>query len=264
MLSGLRALRGPLCRQGTPCAVTAALGVNRRALSYSRILLGADFYKVLGVDKNASEADIKTAYRKLAMQLHPDRNPGNKEATEKFQEVAHAYEVLSDSSKREIYDKYGEEGLKMGAGGMGAGMQYHDPMDIFRMFTQGFGGGGFPGQSRQAPDQGEDVVQELPVTLEEMFSGVTKEVKYMAQVACPTCEGTGSKTKKAPSRCVECKGTGQKVTVRQVGPGMLQQMISQCPACNGQGRFVAAKDRCPDCRGQAVVTQLRTANIRVK
>lgn len=214
------------------------------------------FYEILGVSQNASEDEIKKAYRKAAMKNHPDKGGD----PEKFKELAQAYEVLSDSQKREIYDQYGEDALKEG---MGAGGGMHDPFDIFESFFGGnpFGGGGSGRGRRQR--RGDDVVHPLKVSLEELYSGITKKLSLARNVICSKCSGKGSKSG-ASMKCSGCKGTGMKVSIRQLGPGMIQQMQHPCNECKGTGETISDKDRCPQCKGEKVVQEKKVIEVHVE
>ncbi|KAF3669897.1 Chaperone protein dnaJ 3 [Capsicum annuum] len=214
------------------------------------------YYEILGVSKNAKEDEIKKAYRKAAMKNHPDKGGD----PEKFKELAQAYEVLSDSQKREIYDQYGEDALKEGMGG-GGGM--HDPFDIFESFFGGnpFGGGGSGRGRRQR--RGEDVVHPLKVSLEDLYSGITKKLSLSRNVICSKCSGKGSKSG-ASTKCSGCKGTGMKVSIRQLGPGMIQQMQHPCNECKGTGETIDDKDRCPQCKGEKVVPEKKVLEVHVE
>ncbi len=217
-----------------------------------------DYYEVLGVDKNASANDIKKAYRKLAIQYHPDKNPGDKEAEEKFKEAAEAYGVLSDPDKKARYDQFGFEGLggAGGAGGFnGAGM---DINDIFSMFGDifggrggfgGFGGFGGGGSSRPAKFRGSDQRVKVKLTLQEIASGVTKKFKLKKYVPCTHCNGSGAENG-AVETCPECKGTGRVIRTQQSFFGMMQSEVA-CPHCNGQGKII--KNKCKHCNGDGIV-----------
>ncbi|PHT34937.1 Chaperone protein dnaJ 3 [Capsicum baccatum] len=214
------------------------------------------YYEILGVSKNATEDEIKKAYRKAAMKNHPDKGGD----PEKFKELAQAYEVLSDSQKREIYDQYGEDALKEGMGGGGG---RHDPFDIFESFFGGnpFGGGGSGRGRRQR--RGEDVVHPLKVSLEDLYSGITKKLSLSRNVICSKCSGKGSKSG-ASTKCSGCKGTGMKVSIRQLGPGMIQQMQHPCNECKGTGETIDDKDRCPQCKGEKVVPEKKVLEVHVE
>lgn len=219
-----------------------------------------DYYEILGVDKNADDATIKKAYRKLAMQYHPDKNPDNKEAEEKFKEASEAYEVLSDKEKRKIYDQYGHSGLENQFGG--TGFSWEDFMhrsDLGDIFGDGFGsifdtifGGGFGGRTQRSSsrsNRGEDLQIELSLSLQEIAKGVEKTVKIGIKEPCEKCGGSGSAEGKTES-CPHCKGTGQIRQIRQSLFGRMQT-VSECPNCNGEGRII--KNKCSKCYGEGRV-----------
>ena len=223
-----------------------------------------DYYEVLGVSKTASEAEIKAAYKKLAIKYHPDRNPGDKEAEEKFNEAAEAYDVLHDPEKRQRYDQFGHEGLN-GAGGFGAsgGMNMDD---IFSMFGDIFGGHGFGsafgfggGGSRQTRFQGADLRLKVKVTLNEVLTGTTKKFKVRKKVACPHCHGSGSEDGKADT-CPQCKGTGYVVRTVSTMLGRMQTQ-SACTNCNGTGHII--KNKCSECKGEGVVNGEEVIEVRI-
>jgi len=202
-------------------------------------------YDTLGVSPSAQSNEIKKAYRKLALKLHPDKNPGP-EAEQKFKEVSAAYEVLSDEQKRETYDRYGLEGLKEGRGGGGG----FDGNDIFSMFFGGGGGSPFGGGGRsRGPRRGQDIGHELRVQLEDLYNGKSKKLAIQRQVICTKCDGKGGNG--APTRCSICKGTGMTVRVHRMGP-MIQQVQSPCGDCRGEGEMWSAKDKCRTCNGRKV------------
>eukprot|EP00850_Spirogloea_muscicola_P015105 SM000113S24061 [mRNA] locus=s113:188853:191297:- [translate_table: standard] len=218
------------------------------------------FYDVLGVPKNATTDDLKKAYRKAAIKNHPDKGGD----PEKFKELSQAYEVLSDAEKREIYDQYGEDALKEGMGG-GGGM--HNPFDIFESFF-GSGGGGHPfggggGSGRRRQRRGEDVVHALKVTLEDLYNGTSKKLSLSRNVICTKCKGKGSKTG-ASGRCAGCQGSGMKVSIRQLGPSMIQQMQHVCPECKGSGETISEKDKCTACKGSKVVQEKKLLEVHVE
>lgn len=200
------------------------------------------FYDILGVSPSASESELKKAYRKLALKYHPDKNP---DAGDKFKDISHAYDILSDTQKREIYDSYGEAGLSND--GAGAGM---DPNDIFSSFFGGgmFGGGG--GGRRRGPEKGKTAVYNLKVKLEDLFKGKVTKLSVAKQVLCDGCDGIGG-TKESVVSCKSCQGKGVRVTVRQMGP-MIQQFQEVCPSCKGDGESIDPKGRCTKCQGAKV------------
>ena len=218
-----------------------------------------DYYEVLGVDKNASPEDLKKAYRKLALKYHPDRNPGDKEAEEKFKEAAEAYDVLSNPDKKARYDQFGHAGLD-GAGGYGAqGMSMDDIFsNLGNIFGDLFGGGGFSfsgfgdshsrGGSRSM-SRGSNLRIKVKLTLEEIDKGVEKKIKVNKYVSCKTCGGTGARNNSYET-CSHCHGTGVITELRRSLFGQMQTQ-SACPYCGGQGRII--KDKCPDCHGEGIV-----------
>uniref|UniRef100_A0A061S5K7 DnaJ homolog subfamily A member 2 n=1 Tax=Tetraselmis sp. GSL018 TaxID=582737 RepID=A0A061S5K7_9CHLO len=209
-----------------------------------------EYYELLGVSQSASIEDLKKAYRKAAIKNHPDKGGD----VEKFKKISQAYEVLSDPEKRQIYDKYGEEGLKEGMGGGGGG---HDPFDIFEQF---FGGGG---RRSRGPRKTEDVAHALKLSLEELYCGTTKKMALGRNKLCDKCEGTGSKSGMSVT-CSSCQGNGIKVTIRQLGPGMIQQMQSQCDVCQGTGESIADSDRCSKCHGAKVIREREVLEVHVQ
>ncbi len=226
-----------------------------------------DYYEVLGVSKNATAEEIKKAYRKKAIQYHPDKNPGDKEAEEKFKEAAEAYDVLSDANKRARYDQFGHSmgpqgfgggGGYGGFGGFGGGMSMED---IFAHFGDIFGGrfagedafGGFGGaaggRARRHVNRGTDLRITVKVTLKDIMNGVDKKLKIPKLVACSHCKGTGAKDGTAFHTCQRCHGTGYVTTVQQTFMGTMQSQ-SVCPECNGEGKVITEK--CTHCNGQGV------------
>ncbi len=216
-----------------------------------------DYYEVLGVERTASAAEIKKAYRKLAIQYHPDKNPGDKEAEEKFKEAAEAYSVLSDADKKARYDQFGFEGVSGAGGGSGFGGAGMDMNDIFSMFGDifgghgGFGGFGGFGGSGAGPTKfrGSDQRVKVKLTLQEIANGVTKKFKLKKYVTCTHCNGSGAKGG-AVETCPDCKGTGRVVRTQQSFFGMMRSEVA-CPRCNGQGKIV--KEKCPHCNGDGIM-----------
>lgn len=229
-----------------------------------------DYYEILGVSKSASKDDLKKAYRKLAMQYHPDRNPGNKEAEEKFKEAAEAYEILNNEEKRARYDRFGHEGVR----GNGYGSQgFSDINDIFSHFSDIFGGGGssifddFFGSTSQRGRQrkgtgvpGSDLRVNLKLTLEEISEGVSKKIKIKKQIKCDSCNGTGAESGTSKKTCPVCHGTGEIKTVSRSVFGQFVN-IQPCNNCNGEGEIVDTP--CKKCMGDGRVSEEVTINIDV-
>lgn len=213
------------------------------------------YYEILGVPKNASQDELKKAYRKAALKNHPDK--GGDPA--KFKDIAQAYEVLSDPEKRDIYDQYGEDALKEGMGGGGG----HDPFDIFQSLFGGnpFGGGSSRGGRRQR--RGEDVVHPLKASLEDLYNGTSKKLSLSRNVLCSKCQGKGTKSG-ASMKCEECQGKGVKVSIRQLGPSMLQQVQQNCNPCRGTGEIINKEDRCPQCKGEKVLLDKKMLEVVVE
>ena len=221
-----------------------------------------DYYEVLGVEKSATAEEIKKAYRKKAMQFHPDRNPGDKTAEEKFKEVGEAYEVLSDDDKRARYDQFGFQGVDPnfgGGNGFGGGFGgFGDFGDLGDIFGEFFGGGSRRASNTNAPRRGENVGVRLDLTFEEAAFGCEKEVSAQRIENCASCGGSGS-ADGVIETCSQCHGTGQVRTVQNF-MGMQMQSTSVCPSCNGRGKMV--KTPCSTCRGKGKVR--RTQKIKVK
>ena len=221
-----------------------------------------DYYEVLGVEKNASADEIKKAYRKSAMKYHPDRNPGDKEAEEKFKELGEAYEVLSDQEKRSRYDQFGFAGVDPnyggGAGGYGGGFGFDGFGDFGDIFGEFFGGGSRRQNTQNMPRRGENVGARLELTFEEAAFGVEKEVSAQRIENCAACNGSGS-ADGVIETCSQCHGSGQVRTVRNI-MGMQMQSQTTCPQCSGRGKIV--KNPCNTCRGKGKVR--RTQKIKVK
>ncbi|QLY24364.1 molecular chaperone DnaJ [Bdellovibrio sp. KM01] len=206
-----------------------------------------DFYEILGVEKGADQDTIKKAYRKMAMQYHPDKNPGNKEAEEKFKEAAGAYEVLSDTQKRAQYDRFGHDAFTSRGGGGGG---FQDAEDIFShfgdIFGDLFGGGGGPRQQRRnrnEPRRGSDLRYVTEIQLKDVISGLEKEIEFDTDENCKTCNGSGAEKGSHSETCHTCGGSGQ--VVRSQG---FFAMASTCPTCHGQGTVV--KNPCKPCKGK--------------
>lgn len=226
-----------------------------------------DYYKILGVERSASPDEIKKAYRKVALQYHPDRNPDNPEAEAKFKEAAEAYNVLRDPDKRARYDQFGAEGVDGagGFGGFGGGM---DLNDIFRQFGDIFGGGfsgfggfgGYAGSPGKRHLKGADMRMKVRLTLEEIASGVTKKFKVKKDVACPECNGSGCEKGHDPETCPTCHGNGYVIRSRRSILGMMQSQ-EVCPDCHGEG--VVIKNKCSHCHGNGVVSGEEIVEINI-
>lgn len=227
-----------------------------------------DYYEILGVNKDASEGEIKRAYRKLAMKYHPDRNSNNPEAEKKFKEASEAFEVLKDADKRARYDQFGHAGLS-GAGGFDSDFQDVSFDDIFSRFSDIFGGdifggmGGAEGRSRRRSgtgQPGDDLKIQLKLTLEEIAFGVEKEVKVKKYVRCETCNGTGAESDEDFMTCGTCNGVGE---VRQVTRTMFGQFVNvqPCPNCHGEGRTI--RNKCGTCNGEGRVKGEENIKIQI-
>lgn len=228
-----------------------------------------DYYEVLGLSKGASESEIKSAYRKMAMKYHPDRNPDNKDAEEKFKEVNEAYSILSDPKKKSRYDKFGFAGVDpnagFGSGGGGfSGAGFEDIFgDIFGgMFNGGFGGFGGTQQARRknGPRKGQDLQARIGITFEEAFFGTKKKIKLNKYVKCKDCGGTGCKPGTSKKTCPDCGGTGQVRTQRQTPFGMSVN-VTACPKCGGTGEII--ENPCPKCGGQGKIRKEVTIEVTI-
>jgi molecular chaperone DnaJ len=231
-----------------------------------------DFYEILGIQKSASQDEIKKAYRKVAMQYHPDRNPGDKAAEEKFKEAAEAYEILSDTDKRSQYDRFGHQAFSQGRGGQGGGFGGGMNMDdIFSQFGDIFGdehpfgsffGGGRRSSSggRSRGTRGSNLRIKIKLNYEEMANGVTKTVKVKKYVSCNTCGGSGAKDKNSIQTCSTCGGSGQVKRVQSTFLGQMQT-VTTCPACNGEGSTITHK--CTACKGEGRVYGEETVTIEI-
>jgi len=222
-----------------------------------------DYYELLGVSRDASGDEIKKAYRKMAVKYHPDKNPDDPAAEEKFKEVSEAYEALKDPDKRAAYDRYGHaafQGAGAGGGMRGAG-GFHDPFDVFREVFGGGGGGGifeefFAGAQRGGPSRGDDLRYDLEISLEEAAEGVEKEITYRRHTSCETCGGSGAAAGSSRVTCNTCGGAGQVISSR----GFFQ-VRQPCPTCQGQGSMV--ENPCGTCSGNGVQIKENRVNVRV-
>ena len=226
-----------------------------------------DYYEVLGVEKNASDSEIKRAYRKLAMKYHPDQNPGNKEAEEKFKEINEAYEVLSDADKKARYDQFGFAGVDpnfqggnpfQGGSPFGGFSGFGDLGDIFGDFFGSFTGGS--SQRRNAPTKGQNITAAVEITFEEAAFGTEKEVNVSRIKTCDTCGGTGCKKGTSPETCTYCSGTGSVRSTRQTAFGTFTQTTA-CPHCNGTGQVI--KEPCPTCKGKGKVRTNKKIQVKI-
>jgi molecular chaperone DnaJ len=225
-----------------------------------------DYYEILEINKNASAEEIKKAYRKMAIKFHPDKNPGDKIAEEKFKEAAEAYEILSSAEKKQRYDQYGHAGLGGGgfggSGGFGGGMNMDD---IFSQFGDIFGGhfgSGFSGGGRggKRVNRGSNLRVKVKMTLEEIATGVEKKIKVNKYIACKACTGTGAKNGAAYNSCGTCKGSGQVTRVTNTILGAMQT-TSTCPSCGGEGQTIT--DKCVTCHGDGIVRDEEVISINI-
>jgi len=220
-----------------------------------------DYYEVLGVNRNTSPDDIKRSYRRMAMRYHPDKNPGDKEAEAKFKECAEAYEVLSDTEKRQRYDQFGHDGLR------GIGMRDYSRInvdDIFSMFNVDDLFGDFFGRRTRTstrprgPSRGYDLETTVELSLEEVLKGSEKTIEFTRQDLCGECSGSGSARGSGPGRCPSCGGSGQ---TQKAGLGGFFQMVSTCPQCRGAGQVITKP--CKKCKGTGLVPKKRTISIKI-
>ena len=223
----------------------------------SVVLSESDYYKILGVDRNADEKEIKRAYRELSKKFHPDKNPGDEEAQNKYMDITNAYDVLMDSEKRSVYDRYGEDGIKGGAGngggqgrgGGGGGFRHGggDPFSSFFGFNQG-------------PPRAQDVSSEIQVDLADFFNGKDIDFNISLRDNCDKCKGTGSSDGlKHP--CDSCGGRGRVIQRFNMGNGMIQKIETTCPKCQGSGQVI--KNKCKTCRGEGAYDQIKNFNLHV-
>jgi len=214
-----------------------------------------EYYELLGIPPDVPVTEIKKAYRKMAVKYHPDKNPNNPSAAEKFKEVSEAYEVLSDENKRKTYDQFGKEGLQGGG--------HASAEDIFSQF---FGGGfsNFFGGGQRGPKKGEDIVHEIACSLEDLYNGKTTKLAVNRSVKCAKCEGTGAKEGMTAGKCKTCDGTGVRLIVKQLGPGMIQQMRTACNDCGGKGDSVKEEDKCKECKGKKVTKEKKILQVYIE
>ncbi|MEZ5047401.1 MAG: molecular chaperone DnaJ [Chitinophagaceae bacterium] len=227
-----------------------------------------DFYEILGVSKNASAEEIKKAYRKVAMQYHPDKNPGDKQSEEKFKEAAEAYEVLSDATKKQRYDQFGHAGVGGASGGGfgGGGMRMEDIFENFGdvfgddMFGSFFGGRSKGGGRSRGGNRGSNLRVKVKLSYEDIIKGVHKTIKLKKYVGCSTCQGSGAKDKSSVQTCNTCAGSGQVRRVQNTFLGQMQT-VTTCPTCNGDGTQIANK--CTNCKGEGRVYAEDTVSIDI-
>ena len=211
-----------------------------------------DYYEVLGVSKNATDDELKKAYRKLAKKYHPDANPGDESAAEKFKEASEAYSVLSDAEKRKRYDQFGHAAFERGGAG-GFDFNGQDFSDIFGdIFGDFFGGGRRSRSQPNAPMRGANVRTSVSISFDEAIFGCTKEINVTLREECPTCKGTGAKPGTNPETCSRCRGTGRVITTQQSIFGMMQTE-TVCPECRGSGKII--REKCRECRGSGYISR---------
>lgn len=213
-----------------------------------------DFYKILGVERNASSDEIRKSYRKLALQYHPDRN-NSPEAQEKFKDINLAYEILSDANKKNLYDQYGEETAVKGAHNMGH--SFKNPMDLFTAFMNG-----------QMPTQGtprvKDTTLSLEITLKDFYNGATHTITLNRTRICRSCNGLGGHGKDSVISCKECSGQGKRVQRIEIAPGFVQQMIYNCETCQGKGKIINRDKMCRECTGRTVLSDTKELKVNIE
>lgn len=212
------------------------------------MVVDTHLYDILGVDPDVSERELKKAFMKKAREVHPDKNQDDPDATEKFQQVNEAYEILKDQQKRELYDKYGAEGLKEGAG--------DDVGDILsHLFGFDLGGGG----GQQSKPRTRNITENVEVSLDDLYNGAEKKVTITRHVACPECNATGAKPGAKVKKCEQCDGQGKVIMLQ----GMFQQ-IAPCPACHGEGQIVDEKDKCKHCKGEQLIEDEKEFDVHIE
>ncbi|KAF4978707.1 hypothetical protein FZEAL_4949 [Fusarium zealandicum] len=220
-------------------------------------LCAEDYYKVLGVNRAATDKELKQAYRQLSKKFHPDKNPGDDTAHDKFVEVSEAYDVLRDAEMRKVYDKWGHDGVQQHRQGGGGGGGGHDPFDLFSRF---FGGHGHSGRGSSEP-RGHNVEVRVEISLRDFYNGATSEFSWNKQHICESCEGTGSEDGQVDT-CNVCGGRGARIIKRQLAPGMFQQMQTRCDACGGRGQTI--KHKCHVCHGERVEKKATTVQLNIQ
>lgn len=230
-----------------------------------------EYYKTLGLSKNATSEQIKKAYKRCALKWHPDRNPDNQEkATENFKAISEAYDVLSNPETRSVYDKHGKKGLQENGGAQRGGMSQSNMHNIFEhMFGFNFHPQSHP-SSRQAqsrgPKRGDNILFEMSVDLKDIYTGCQKKLKVTRNVICGVCRGSGchGDSVLVDTGCPDCKGTGVKITIRQLGPGFMTQQQSICGKCEGNGTYIPEPDQCKQCKGKKVVKEGTILQVNVQ
>lgn len=218
-----------------------------------------DYYEVLGIARGASEEEIKKAFRKKAIQYHPDKNPDDKAAEEKFKEVNEAYEILSDQGKRQAYDQFGHAGVDPNrAGGAGGGYSYATNIDLSDLFSSFFGGGGGTRRTSNAPRQGDDIEVRLAIDFEEAAFGTKKEIQFHRMEHCEDCHGSGARAGTSAETCPQCHGTG-RISAGNDFFGFASART--CPTCRGEGTII--KDPCPHCRGRGLNRKRKTLTVTI-
>lgn len=219
-----------------------------------------DYYEVLGVERGASDSELKSAYRKLAKKYHPDMNPGDKEAEARFKEASEAYGVLSDPEKRRQYDQFGHAAFDGGAGGGGFDFSGMDMGDIFGDLFGDFFGGGRSRAQNNGPMKGQNIRYSVRITFEEACFGVEKEIDINLKEECSSCHGSGAKAGTSPETCSKCGGKGQVVFTQQSLFGVVRN-VQTCPDCRGTGKII--KERCPDCSGSGYITRRKKISVTI-
>lgn len=227
--------------------------ISERGQNITLMVVDTKLYDILGVSPDVNDNDLRRAYKKKAMQLHPDRNRDDPNATEKFQQVNEAYDILKDPQKRNIYDQFGADGLR-GNGG-GGGMD-----DIISHLFGNLGGFGSRTQRRQRT---QDIQHQINVSLEDLYNGKTVTLKINRDVICSDCRGSGCCKGKSPKKCPDCNGTGQKVQVIRMGP-MITQNVGVCPTCRGNGESINPTDRCKKCSGKKLICEKKLIEVHIE
>ena len=218
-----------------------------------------DYYSVLGLEKNATQDDIKKAYRKKALEYHPDRNPDNPDAESKFKECAEAYECLSDTQKKSVYDQFGYEGLKSN----GRMATHGNPWDLFAsVFDSRFGGMNGFGNARPYPSKGDDIFENIVVSLEDVASGSARDISFYRKEICKNCDGSGTKNGVPKTLCGHCNGSGQIIFRKSQG-NMIIQRSSVCPYCNGEGKIVEKENECEICHGSGLIEEKKNIELKI-